>query len=124
MKSSKDSLISFKDEKQLAQQLPQTINIYDIVYVIPREVTANIEKMTHHQPNCYIVHISEGKVKIGTKRVDARELKQLINISGQLQRRRASARRKGVEAKIPSRPRKNKDSPHSHHCCYHCLWHS
>jgi hypothetical protein len=36
IKQKQDSLISFKNEKQLAQQLPQATNIYDIVYVIPR----------------------------------------------------------------------------------------
>jgi hypothetical protein len=55
MKSRKDSLITFKHEKQLSQQLPQTINIYDIVYFIPTQPTKNIEKLVKEYPNCYLV---------------------------------------------------------------------
>jgi hypothetical protein len=75
VRSRKDSLITFRHEKQLAQQLPQTINIYDIVYVIPAEGTKEIDGLVKDYKNCYVVQIADGKTKIKGNRVTLASLK-------------------------------------------------
>jgi hypothetical protein len=74
-------LITFKNEKQLAQQLPQTSDIYDLIYVIPAKITSEIEKMMRNCKNSYLVQIADGKTKIKGNKITLPSLKYLSDVS-------------------------------------------
>jgi hypothetical protein len=81
VRSRKDSLLTFKNEKQLGQQLPQTIHVYDLVYVIPMHPSKDIEALTKDYQNVFTVEMGEGKTKIKGNRVTLSSLKYLGDVS-------------------------------------------
>lgn len=96
MKKAKDSLITFKNDKQLCQQILQTINIFNLVYIFISDVSVTVEKLLQNYPNCFIVKKSGDKTKIKGNIIYVEEIKHLEGVTDLLLQRFATQRKKMV----------------------------
>ena len=60
-KNDQDSLVYYKDRKQLAQLLLQSYNIYDLVYILTKEINSQVKNIVKHHPNCFLVEFDSEK---------------------------------------------------------------
>ena len=101
-KSLKDSVLSFKNERQLLLQLAQTKQIFDIVYVISTS-PFDFNKLLGKQKNCYLVELEEGcKTKIKGNLIKVASLKYLKDITDLILKQSSSSQKaKGKQSKKP-----------------------